>query len=454
MSGITLTAKMFSKIAADSLPTVNGRYDYFKTPPTETTAIKRSYISVQPASIADSGNLIQLVVPADEGKATNLNASYAIIKGKFVKKSDRADLPAGTAAAMRVVAEDNLAHTLWDRCTVNANGQEIFHTSNYSQLAYMHTALSKSAEAKKTNLAVEGWLPSTKDPAKDYGEIGAARLTARKADIASGKEIILVFRPHTLLSDSSRHLPPGTNLKFLFHKADPKSFCLSSEADCDVDFKVTTFEYFICRVELNPAVVAAWNSQLLSGASYILPVERHRVRSHTIGVGVTEQRITLQEQDTLPLMLCVGFIPQKAVVGDFTLSQFKYSPNNISSVELTVDGITVGKRLNCDFANGNAAHAYIHTLSSLGYLGDKPGNGITYSDFLSNRTLFAWTLIDDNDEDDYADCFHLKQKGSLEIVVRFHAATTEALSAQVLDRREDLVYQNLEGSTHSVESIV
>ena len=445
---------MFSKISADSQPTVNGRYDFFKTPPTETTAIKRTYISVQPSSIADSGNLIQLVVAADDGKATSLGESYAIVKGKFRKKSNRANLPAHTHANMTVVAEDNLAHSLWDRCTLHANGQEIFHTSNYAQMAYMQTLIHKTEDEKTTSLAVEGWLPSSEEPAKDFAGIGDAAKTVRKEKIAAGKEVVLVFRPKILLSDSSRHIPPGTSLRFLFHKADPKTYCLSSEANCDVEFKVETFEYFICRIELNPAVTNAWQSQLLDGASYILPVERHRIRSHTVPQGVTEQRIALQEEDTLPLSLCVAFVEQKAVVGDFPTSQFKYSPNNVASIELTVDGITVAKRLNCDFANRNAVHAYIHTLSSLGHLGGKPSNGITHSDFLTNRTVFAWTLIDDNDEDDYAQCFHLKQKGSMEILVRFSAPTTAALSALVLDRREDLVYQNIEGTTHSIESIV
>ena len=142
---------MFSKISADSQPTVNGRYDFFKTPPTETTAIKRTYISVQPSSIADSGNLIQLVVAADDGKATSLGESYAIVKGKFRKKSNRANLPAHTANTMTVVADDNLAHSLWDRCTLHDNGQEIFHTSNYAQMAYMQTLIHKTEDEKTTS---------------------------------------------------------------------------------------------------------------------------------------------------------------------------------------------------------------------------------------------------------------------------------------------------------------
>ena len=106
-------------------------------------------------------------------------------------------------------------------------------------------------------------------------------------------------------------------------------------------------------------------------------------------------------------------------------------------------------------ANGEGAQAYyVHTLSSLGFLGKRVSNGIIYDDLKNNRTMFAWTLIDDTDEDDDADCFHLKQKGSLEIIVRFKTVTTSTISAQVFDRREDPVYHNLKVTTRSVESIV
>ena len=66
-----------------------------------------------------------------------------------------------------------------------------------------------------------------------------------------------------------------------------------------MEFNITTFEYFLCRIELNPTVINAWQSQLVNGASHILPVERFCVRSHTVPAGVTEQRIPLQEK-TLP----------------------------------------------------------------------------------------------------------------------------------------------------------
>ena len=75
---------------------------------------------------------------------------------------------------MTVVAEDNLTHSLWDHCTLHANGQEIFHTSNYAQMAYMHTLRNKTDNDKKTSPAVEGWLPSSEEPSKDFASISDA----------------------------------------------------------------------------------------------------------------------------------------------------------------------------------------------------------------------------------------------------------------------------------------
>jgi hypothetical protein len=133
------------------------------------------------------------VVAADDGKATSLGESYAIVKGKFRKKSTRANLPVHTHANMAVVAEDNLAHSLWDRCTLHANGQEIFHTSNYAQMAYMQTLIHKTEDEKTTSLAVEGWLPSSEEPAKDFAGIGDAAKAVRKEKIAAGKKLSWFF---------------------------------------------------------------------------------------------------------------------------------------------------------------------------------------------------------------------------------------------------------------------
>ena len=443
---------VYSKIAPGSSLTVNDHYDFFKIPPTETTELGGTYISAQPSSIADSGSLVQVVVPADDARATNLQESFIMVKGKFVKRTTRANLPAAGETAMKVVAEDNLAHTLFDRCTLSINNEEVFHTSNYPQLAYMRTLLRESKDIKETRLAVEGWLASTKSPAVDFTEISAANLASRKALIANGKEVVLVFRLHTLFDKTSRHLPPNTSLKLILHKASPKSYCLSSEAEFDVDFKLSTLEWFVRRIDLNPAVITAWGSQLVSGAEYILPVDRPRLRTYTINTGVTEQRIVVQEHDTLPLTVAVALVEQAALVGDFTKSQFKYAPHNLSSIELTIDGITVGKRLECNFENGEAAHAYMHSLASLGMFDKDVSNGITYEEFKTNRTVFVWSLTDTHTEGE--SIFHLKQRGALQVVLRFATAPTTTLSAVILDVREDLVRQNLEGQTHTVETIV
>ena len=445
---------VYSKISPDSTLTVNGRFDYFKTPPTETTQLGTTYVSAQPSSISDNGNIIQVVVPADDSRATDYEKSFVIVKGKFVKNSDRGDLPAANDNALTAVAEDLLGHALFDRCTLWMNNSEVFHTSNYAQMAYIRRLLFSTRETREGRLAVEGLLPPTVDAAKDFANISEEALAVRKSSIAAGKELTLIIKPETVFTDCSRHIPPGTSLKLVMHKANAKSFTLSSQVACDIDFKITSFEWMVCRVDLNPSVVTAWGSQLVAGANYLLPVMRPRVRSFTVHSGVTEQRICVQEQDTLPLSLAVAFVEQRAIVGDFTKSQFRYSPNNISSVELTVDGITIGKTLHCDFVNGDAAHAYVHSLTALGMHGRTRGNGLTYDEFKTNKTVFAWVLSDDHSEEEFGTCFHLKKQGSLEIVIRFSQAVPHTLNAQVFELREDIVKQNLEGVVETVEAIV
>jgi hypothetical protein len=60
----------------------------------------------------------------------------------------------------------------------------------------------------------------------------------------------------------------------------------------------------------------------------------------------------------------------------------------------------------------------------------------------------------DSHTEEWATCFHLKRQGSLEIVIRFTAAVPATLNAQVLDYREDIITQDLEGRVQSIENIV
>ena len=60
-------------------------------------------------------------------------------------------------------------------------------------MAYMHTLLNKTDDEKNTSLVVEGWLPSSEEPAKDFARISDPVKATRKEKIAAGKKLSWFF---------------------------------------------------------------------------------------------------------------------------------------------------------------------------------------------------------------------------------------------------------------------
>ena len=151
--------------------------------------------------------------------------------------------------------------------------------------------------------------------------------------------------------------------------------------------------------------------------------------------------------------MCVALVDQEALTGSFAKSQFNYKPYNASGFELLIDGVQVGKSIKCDFANKNASEAYMQTVSAIGQVATRSGNGLSYSDFLDNKAVMAFALCEPKNKE-WGQYLHVKRRGTAELLITFSAATTKALCAVVTDTREDLLQIDLEGRIHMTEPAV
>ena len=451
MTTLNAAPVTMAKISAKSATTANREYDLFSVPMTETTELDSTWVSSQPLTVSDNTSQFSCELPASSDCATDLANSFVILKFKATK-SDGTALPATGHNDLKVFPDQNLAHSMFDSVTLSINNVDTFHTSNYAHNAYHERLLHESESQKKHRMAVEGWL-TDESACKDEADVSAADKTSRKAVVGGSREVELTFNPLHGLSKTSRRIPPNTQLKLTLNRAAVTKYLLSEEVDEDVVVKITRLEWMVRRCRVNPAVVRAFTGRLMEGAKYQLPNMRKRTRSYTVARGVTEHRVVIQSNDFLPQAVVVGMVSQAAMSGAFKLSQFNYKPHGANYFELTVDGATVGKPIKCDFANKNAAQAYTHTIASLGQFGGNGESvGLTYEDFMTNKMLLVWSLADIPDED-WGEVFHIKKKGTLELVIRFAAATTETLAVVVTDTKEDLVELDLENRVSTTGTI-
>ena len=96
---------------------------------------------------------------------------------------------------------------------------------------------------------------------------------------------------------------------------------------------------------------------------------------------------------------------------------------------------------------------YIRTVSTIGQIAARSGNGLSYSDFLDNKAVVAFALCEPMTKE-WGQYLHVKRRGTAELQITFSAVTTKALCAVVTDTREDLLQIDLEGRIHMTEPAV
>ena len=135
MAGLTSAPVTMAKVDPHSSVTAKEDLDLFKTPATETSELSSTYVSSQPLSISDHSSEFSCEISASPDCVTDLRNSYVVVKVKFCK-ADGTALPALASADLKVYPDNNLAHSMFDRCTLSLNGIKTFHTGEYAQNAY------------------------------------------------------------------------------------------------------------------------------------------------------------------------------------------------------------------------------------------------------------------------------------------------------------------------------
>ena len=437
----------------DSTASVNGGYDLFKTNPTDTTELYSTMVTAEPVSLSPNSTEVSCSIPASAEHFTDLAHSYIEVTVKFTGK-DGGNLAAATSADMKVWPDSNLAHSMFSRMALKINDTEVFYTSAYNYLSYLDTLVHETKSAKKGRLTAGGWYEDSlagRDvtAAADH----AAAVAERKKLIAGSREVSFTMRPLTPFRDSPKRLPPGVSLKLTATRADIASIIMSAEADPDVKMELLRFKWHVRRCVANPSVVRAFQSRFLEGAKCSMSFPRSRCRNFVVPNGVQSHRVVLAEKDFLPLLLLVAIADQDAVNGSFAKSPYNFQPNGVSTYELLLDGVALGPALKCDFANKNAIEAYTQTLSALGQLYSRTGNGVSYQDFMDNKTVVAFAMNEPKNKE-WSNYFHIKRKGTLELIITFSAPTTKALTVLVSDLREDNLQIDMEGRIYTTQPAV
>ena len=441
-----------AKLDADSHHTVDSRFDHFKVPPTETSHVDAVTTTFHPLGDVNASQII-LYAPPSADYHTDMAHSYVLVHYKV--KDGEADLPVRTDAGMHLYPKST-GHALFDRYTVSLDSTDVYHNAAYAQTAFMRQMVENSYVRKIAGaMDVEGYMRDD-DLCEDHdGVTGSSRLRRKKL-IESSKTVCNVLRLKDPFSENRRHIPPNYAIKLTLQRAPASHFLMSDrEAEAGARIVIEKLDWVVRRVKASDSLNRAHTTQLIKGHPQVLHLVKHRVRSFHIPQGVKSYRIAIQQDDYLPLKVIVGLVKHASMTGNFTLSQHHFHHFNVSSIELTVDGVPVNQRLEMDFSKGLAGEAYASFLQASGQWDSQDANGLSYEWYCTKgRTLYGFVTTTDLPNEDWTTYLHLKRKGALALNITFAEPTPEALSAQVLDTREDLLKFDAEKRIRTTDTVV
>lgn len=356
--------------------------DLFTLPPIQGVIEDSYFRAINPiTSIQDNDESpIEFLIPGVEELYTDPANIFLSLSGQIVAE-DGSDL----AANAIVYPENNLLHSYIQGCEILLNETSVSSGSVlYPYRAFIESTLNYTKDAKVTHLTTEGFYTPEKeaDVKEQYKKDKRFTVYGRlRGDIFNQERLIL-------------------------NKVDIKIKCLRSSPPFHVmidDNTVTTKPKLrlqecylnVRRVRLTPTAQLE-NEKALMHQTAKYPYTRVDTRLYTLPAQIMAKSIDNIAIGTLPSRLVLGCLPHDAVAGSYRAHSLDFSPFDLSSVGLYVNGRVVNAPFHTNFNTSTGAMQAYHAMFTASSNTAEIGNGITIHDFMSHGyTLFCFDLTQD-----------------------------------------------------------
>ena len=139
----------------------------------------------------------------------------------------------------------------------------------------------------------------------------------------------------------------------------------------------------------------------------------------------------------LPKRLIIGFVEENAYAGDPKLDPYHFEHLNINQISLNIDGNTIPSiPYQPDFPN-NCMREFVNLFRVLGQDEGIPQLDLSYDDYKSKKTLFAFDLGGPLGGE--AGSLSLLRRGAIRLEVRFASETTKQYKIIVFGQFDNLI---------------
>lgn len=307
--------------------------DIFTVPPNQVAILKQYYEDIRPVSQYHGLNPLAFEVNLQGDVYTDLSKCKLYLKVRILNadgsRLDQTD---------HVTPVNLMFHAMFSEIDVRMNGTLVHSSGNmYPYIAYFHTLLHESAQAKKSHLTEQLYYPDSSgffdETTPNGGNFG---LFSRYQLAKSSK---LVEMAGNLLGDClmlDRYLINGIKLGITLKRMSPK-FCLMSAGDiapASENYQVVIEDAFLrlYRLKINPAILVA-HSKLLKTVTAKYPYIKRSIKTVFHWDHLSES--------PLPKFVLVAFCSNQAVAGSYKHNPWNFINCDLRQISLHVNGVSV-----------------------------------------------------------------------------------------------------------------
>lgn len=425
-----------SIISSNSPEGINSRLMLFSLPPTDTSIQNINYIEIRPTSQITATNPIVYEIPAGGIEYKALHDATHAVKFRIVKADGT--IPAGGAK----VGVINLPmQSLFKQVDVFLDGKLVSTSNNcYHYNAIIETLLNYGADAKNSQLQSQlfhkdkGAMDSTDPTTGDNSGLFNRYTYTQQGSICS-----LEGKIYSGLHNISRLLINGVRLTYRFYRNDDAVLLMTSDDTTAYKLEIVDHCIKIPYVTVSNAIILS-HAEMLKSHLAMYPMKRSEVKSFSIAKGSLNFNLMLS-QDTVPHSIIIGFVSSEAFNGSLKHNCFNFKHYNVNYLNLTLDGVSVGNSpLETKFGNTEVQYteAYLALFKVASKFNKDSGNNITFSDFQSGYSLFAFEINPLKSFNNEA--LYPTKTGTLRLHCKFDFALPEAVNVITYSVYDSVIY--------------
>lgn len=359
------------------------KFDLFGVPPTQAVIERDIITEHRPITSIDPSSFVQFEIYTAADEYLDLEKLFLYLKVR-VKKND-------TIKATDWVDIQPACYTLHSiikQLDIFIGDKQISTTSpTYAYKAYFEALMGYPLSAKGGYLDAAGWLPD---------EIGSKKddvYTEENAFLTKYGIMDYYGKLHTDLAFQGRNLLGGCKviIRLLFN--DPSFYMIS--AYHKPEFEFLDICLFAHRSKVPQMIVDAHNEALkISTAKY--PLTLAKVKAFTINNGVLDVNLDNIHSGQLPRRIFVGFVDNRAFIGDFKKNPFFFDHFKINSLSVHVDGEQFPpKAYTPNFPKFNYVREFMSLYEALDMTDGDATLGINRTNYWKGNCLFGFNFAPD-----------------------------------------------------------